>query len=164
MKKKFDAQVLRLGHDINIDQILHPRYLNVGDAAEIANHLLENLSSDLESSAAKSRVIVAGRNFGVGPSREKAVAALHAASFAAVLADSFGRAFYRNAVNWGLPVIECPAIHEHIGENENITIDLERSVINCRKGAITFQPLPEIVSRILTSGGLIPHIRKSLNK
>jgi len=164
MKKKIDAQVLRLGHEIDIDQILHPRYLSTGDVGNLACHLFENQSPDLAASTGKSRVIVAGRNFGIGPSREMAIAALGAASFTAAIAESFGRTFYRDAVNWGLPVIECPSIHDQIGENENILIDFERSVIDCRRGVITFQPLPEIVARILAAGGLIPHIRRSLNK
>jgi 3-isopropylmalate/(R)-2-methylmalate dehydratase small subunit len=107
-------------------------------------------------------VIIAGRNWGCGSSREQAVTCLKAAGVGAVIAASFARIFYRNAINNGLPAIACPAAATAIEPGQPVEIDLERAEIRCPVGVFAFQPFPPSVQRILAEGGLIPYLKRSL--
>jgi 3-isopropylmalate/(R)-2-methylmalate dehydratase small subunit len=110
----------------------------------------------------KGDIIVAGRNF--GGSGEEFPRALKTADIACVIAASFSRPFYRNCINLGLPVIENAEAFNNIPDGELISIDLDKGEISCKKGILAFSPHPEIISRILASGGLVPHAKRSLGK
>jgi len=110
----------------------------------------------------KEDIIVAGRNFGCGSSREQAATCLKYAGVGAIVAKTFSRIFFRNAINQGLPLVQCKEAVENISLSETITIDFEKGELSCKKGVFKFPPLPESVLGILKDGGLIPHTKKML--
>jgi 3-isopropylmalate/(R)-2-methylmalate dehydratase small subunit len=153
----------KYGDNVNTDVIFPGKYTyTITDPAEMAAHALEDLDSSFAGGVRPGDVIVAGRNWGCGSSREQAVTCLKAAGVGAVIAASFARIFYRNAINNGLPAIACPAAAAAIEPGQLVEIDLERATISCPAGVFTFQPFPPSVERILAEGGLIPYLKKSL--
>jgi 3-isopropylmalate/(R)-2-methylmalate dehydratase small subunit len=153
----------KYGDNVNTDVIFPGKYTyTITDPAEMAAHALEDLDSSFAGGVRPGDVIVAGRNWGCGSSREQAVTCLKAAGVGAVIAASFARIFYRNAVNNGLPAIACLAAAAAIEPGQLVEIDLERAEIRCPAGVFTFQPFPPSVQRILAEGGLIPYLKKSL--
>ena len=164
MKKRFDGKVYLLGNDVNAEQLYPHRYLHLMDTAEMAKHILEGYEGAPFPRIEKGSIIVAGKNFGCGPSRPQAAIAFKGAGVTCIIASSFARSFYRNAINQGIPLIECQQAHEKITKDEIISIDFEKGELCCKKGILTFAIFPEVIIKILSSGGLIPHIRKSLGK
>jgi 3-isopropylmalate/(R)-2-methylmalate dehydratase small subunit len=147
--------------DINTDYIISGRYkFKIDDMDELAKHIMEDIDPEFASRIRSGDMIVAGRNFGCGSSREQAPRALKAAGVSAVVAKSYARIFYRNAFNVGLPLIECDT--DWIIAGDEITIDLEKGeVANERTGVKTSSaPIPRTMQTLLEDGGLIPHLKK----
>jgi len=155
------AHVYKRDH-INTDEIIPARYLNTDDRAELAKHCLEDLDADFVKKVAEGDVIVAGEDFGCGSSREHAVWAIRAANVRTVIAKSFARIFYRNAINGGFYLVESPDAVEKIADGDEVDIDFEKGLIHNRTSGedITFTPLPEFAQEIIRAGGLLEYIRK----
>jgi 3-isopropylmalate/(R)-2-methylmalate dehydratase small subunit len=153
----------KYGDNVNTDVIFPGKYTYTAtDPQEIASHALEDLDPTFVGGVQPGDVIVAGRNWGCGSSREQAVTCLKAAGVGAVIAASFARIFYRNAINNGLPAIACPAAVAAIEAGQLVEIHLERAEIRCPGGSFAFQPFPSSVQRVLKEGGLIPYLKKAL--
>lgn len=147
--------------DINTDYIISGRYkFKIDDMNELAKHVMEDVSPGFASKVQKGDVIVAGRNFGCGSSREQAPRALRAAGVSAVIAKSFARIFYRNAFNIGLPLIECDT--DWISDGDVVRVDLEKGevAVDGSDQSTRFSPFPETMRILLEDGGLVPHLIK----
>ncbi|MEA1965542.1 MAG: 3-isopropylmalate dehydratase small subunit [Candidatus Aerophobetes bacterium] len=157
------GKVWKYGDDVNTDVIFPGKYTyTVTEPGEMAEHALEDLDPEFANKVEKGDIIVAGRNFGCGSSREQAATCLKYAGAGAIVAKSFARIFFRNAINQGLPLVQCRQAVENISSDEVISVDFEKGELSCRKGIFSFPPLPESVLGILNDGGLIPHTRKIL--
>jgi len=165
MSNIIKGRVWKYGDDINTDVIFPGKYTyTVSDQAEMAKHALEDLDPTFAQNVKPGDVIVAGRNWGCGSSREQAAFCLKAAGVGAVVAKSFARLFFRNCINAGLPAIVQPEAVDAVEKGEEITIDLERGLIITQKGKeLTFPPLPEEVRGIFEAGGLVEWV-KSVRK
>jgi len=150
-------------NNINTDEIIPARYLNTDDRAELASHCLEDLDGDFVNKVSKGDVIVAGEDFGCGSSREHAIWAICGAGVATVIAKSFARIFYRNAINNGFYLIESPDALDKISDGDELKIDFKAgSIKNKTAGTeISFNPLPDFALEIINDGGLLEHIEKS---
>ncbi len=155
------ARVWRLGDNVNTDQIIPGRYNVTTDRAHLAKYCLCEHCPDFAPNVAPGDVVVAGRNFGCGSSREHAAVALKATGIAAVVAASFARIFYRNAINIGLPVLIAPAAVA-LADGDQIEIDTAAGTIRDLAHDRVFQadPLPEFVQRIVEAGGIVPLVRR----
>lgn len=162
----FSGRVWRFGDDVNTDLIIPGRYLDRYDEAHLANHAMEGLSQTFAKDAVPGDLIVAGRNFGCGSSREQAVMALKAAGVSAVVAQSFARIFYRNAVNLGVAVLVSEDARKVFDDGDSATIDLGRSVMESSDGSkrAHIEKVPDHVMAILGSGGLVPHLKAKIHK
>ena len=151
-------RVWKYGDNVNTDVIFPGKYTYTisNDPAELARHALEDLDPSFANGARAGDVIVAGRNWGNGSSREQAVSCLVAAGVHAVIAKSFARIYYRNAINNGLLVITCPQIVDRVESGDWIEIDMEAAQITYAGVAYSFPPLPEQVREIVAAGGIIP--------
>ena len=157
------GRVWKYGDSIDTDLIFPAKYCyTVSDPDEMGQHALEGLDPDFGAGVQPGDVIVAGRNFGCGSSREQAVLTLVAKGIGAVVARSFGRIFYRNCINNALPAITCPEAVEALEEGDRIEIDFAKGQIRGDKGTFSFPPLPEAVRGIFDAGGLIPYTRRRL--
>ena len=157
------AHVYKRDH-INTDEIIPARYLNTDDIDELTKHCMEDLDAGFINKVAAGDVIVAGNDFGCGSSREHAVWAIQGSKVGAVIAQSFARIFYRNAINCGFYCIELQNAAEKINDGDKIDIDYEKGVINNNTtGAqIKFIPLPDFAIEIIKDGGLLKHIKKKV--
>jgi len=146
--------------NINTDEIIPARFLNTDDEAELAKHCMEDLDEEFVRKVSPGDFIVAGSDFGCGSSREHAVWSLRGAGVAAVIADSFARIFYRNAINCGFLVVEAPGIAEKINNGDKLDIDSKNGKItNLTKGkTYEFTPLPDFALDIIEAGGLLNKI------
>ena len=152
----------KYGDNINTDVIFPGKHTyTLTDPEEIAAHALEDLDPNFASMVKPGDVIVAGRNWGCGSSREQAATCLKWAGVGAVIAVSFARIFYRNAINNSLPAIVCPEAVAAIEAGQTVTIDLAGAKIQCPAGDFAFDPFPPSVQQILAGGGLISHLRNS---
>jgi 3-isopropylmalate/(R)-2-methylmalate dehydratase small subunit len=158
------GRVWKFGDDVNTDVIMPGKYLAMRNPAEIAPYIMEGLDPDFARKARPGDVIVGGRNFGCGSSRETAPAGLHAFGIAAVIAVSFGRIFLRNAINIGLPVLEAPDAARALTEGSTVTIDVTTGVILDGTTGRAFQaaPFPPRLQEIIRAGGLVPYVRRRL--
>ena len=158
------SKVIKYGDDINTDVIFPGRYLEIVDAQEMAKHAMEDLDEKFHEKVKDAKIIVAGKNFGCGSSREQAAIALKYAGVGAIVARSFARIFYRNAINQGIPVIECSECVEIIEDGDEIEIDLDKGVIvdKSKNRTFNFKPLPEFIQNILRQGGLLPFLKQTL--
>ncbi len=156
------AHVYKRDH-INTDEIIPARYLNTDDEKELATHCMEDLDKDFVKKVKAGDVIVAGEDFGCGSSREHAVWALRGAGVATVMAKTFARIFYRNAINCGFYLIESAEAVDKIGDGDEVEIDFERGVISDKTTGerIEFRPLPDFALEIIKDGGLLEHIKKA---
>lgn len=151
----------KFGDDISTDLIAPGRYYHLrSNLPELAKHVLEDANPNFASSMSKGDFVVGGRNFGLGSSREHAPLIIKLAGVSAVIAKKFARIFYRNAINVGLPAIECDT--DQIAQGDELEVDLASGkIINKTQGTeISFRPLPEIMTAILEDGGLVAHILK----
>lgn len=154
----------KYGDDINTDVIFPGRYLAITDPEEMAQHAMEDLDPDFVKDVQKGDVVVAGSYFGCGSSREQAVTCLKHAGVSAIVAKSFARIFYRNAVNLGMPVVQCSET-DKIEKGDEVEVDLKGGVLKIvnRNEILQFKPLPEFILGIIEDGGLIPNLKKKLN-
>jgi 3-isopropylmalate/(R)-2-methylmalate dehydratase small subunit len=155
------AHVYKRDH-INTDEIIPARYLNTDDEAELAKHCLEDLDKDFVNKVQAGDIIVAGEDFGCGSSREHAVWAIRGAGIQTVIAKSFARIFYRNAINNGFYVIETSEGLEKINDGDELEIDYKAGLIKNKTAdtEIKFHPLPDFAIEIINNGGLLNHITK----
>jgi 3-isopropylmalate/(R)-2-methylmalate dehydratase small subunit len=163
MIKMSAAHVYNRDH-INTDEIIPARYLNTDDQAELAKHCLEDLDSGFVNKVQAGDVIVAGEDFGCGSSREHAVWAIRGAGVQTVIAKSFARIFYRNAINNGFYLIESDQALEKISDGDELQIDYKTGLIKNKTAGIDieFAPLPNFALEIIKDGGLLEHIKKKM--
>jgi 3-isopropylmalate/(R)-2-methylmalate dehydratase small subunit len=155
------AHVYKRDH-INTDEIIPARYLNTDKEAKLAKHCLEDLDAGFVKKAKPGDIIVAGEDFGCGSSREHAVWAIRGAKVQTVIAKSFARIFYRNAINCGFYLIELAGATEKINDGDEIEIDYKNGLIKNKTAGkdIRFDPLPDFALEIINDGGLLEHIKK----
>jgi len=159
-----NGKVWKYGDDVNTDVIFPGKYTyQPMEPAEMAEHALEDLDPEFAKAVQPGDIIVAGKNFGCGSSREQAATCIKAAGVAAIIAPSFSRIFFRNAINSGLPVIELSEGADAIQTGEQVGIDFSAGVVEHDGKTYSFPPLPPEVLAILEDGGLIPHVKKALN-
>ena len=157
------GKVWKYGDNVNTDVIFPGRYTyQIMPPEEMAKHALEDLDPEFAASVKPGDVIVAGKNFGCGSSREQAAACLKAAGAQAVVARSFARIYFRNAINLGLPVIQSEEACASLEKGDDIEIDFARGEIRSSRGTYRFRPLPESVIGILEAGGLLEYTKKKL--
>ena len=156
------GRVFKYGDNIDTDVIIPARYLNTFDMSELSKHCMEDISPDFADRVQKGDIIVAGRNFGCGSSREHAPLAIKACGVSCLIASGFARIFYRNAINIGLPIIECAEAAEDICENDEVQIFLgDGEIRNLTKGkTYRTQPFPQFIQEIIDAGGLLNSIVK----
>ncbi len=158
-----NGRVWKYGDDVNTDVIFPGKYTyQPMEPAEMAEHAMEDLDPEFAKNVRQGDVIVAGKNFGCGSSREQAATCLKAAGVAAIVAPSFSRIFFRNAINSGLPVIELAKGTEAIETGDEVEIDFEAGILRHEGAEYRFPALPPEVLAILEDGGLIPHVKKVL--
>jgi 3-isopropylmalate/(R)-2-methylmalate dehydratase small subunit len=158
------GRVWKLKDNVNTDVIYPGKYLPIIVPEEMAKHTLEGLDKDFPKKIKKGDIIVAGFNFGCGSSREQAATSLKYAGIACVVAKSFSRIFFRNAINQGLALVESKEAFDLIRDKEEIIINYKTGEIGIKDKKISFPPLPEFLMSILEEGGLIPYVRKKLGK
>ena len=161
MNKIIKGRVWVLGEDTDTDVIYPGKYLPILDPVEMAKHALEGYDIAFPGKLRTGDIIVAGPGFGIGSSREQAATCLKAAGIAAIVAGSFARIFFRNAVNQGLPTVQAD-IADRLKDGDEITIDFDHCRISFPGGTANFPPLDESVQKILEAGGLIPAVRRKL--
>jgi 3-isopropylmalate/(R)-2-methylmalate dehydratase small subunit len=158
---KLAGKVWRFGNDIDTDLIIPARYLNTSDPSELAQHCMEDADSQFPARVKAGDIIVADKNFGCGSSREHAPIAIKAAGVSCVVAKSFARIFYRNAINIGLPILECIEAVDATAAGDEITVDLDSGKIkNMRTGEeFSAVPFPPFMQSIMAEGGLINYLK-----
>ena len=152
--------VFKYGDNVDTDVIIPARYLNSSDPGELAAHCMEDIDKDFIKKVKKGDLIVARKNFGCGSSREHAPIAIKAAGVSCVIAETFARIFYRNAINIGLPILECPEAAAGIEAGDEVEVDFDSGIIRNLTRGTTFQgqAFPEFMQKIIACGGLIPYI------
>lgn len=158
------GRVWKFGDNIDTDIIIPARYLNTFDPDELAKHVMEDVDSDFSNKVRMGDVIVAGRNFGCGSSREHAPIAIKAAGISTVVAKSFARIFYRNAFNIGLPIFESEEASERIREGDEIEIDADHGIIRnlTTNEKYRANPVPPFMQDLIAAGGLVEWTRRKL--
>ena len=156
----FDGKVIKYGDNVDTDVIIPARYLNSSDPKELATHCMEDIDKDFIKNVKKGDIIVASKNFGCGSSREHAPIAIKAAGVSCVIAETFARIFYRNAINIGLPIIECPAASQGIDAGDEVEIDFDSGMIynHTKNTQFQGQAFPEFMQKIIAAEGLINYI------
>ena len=159
---KFEGKVIKYGSNVDTDVIIPARYLNTIDKKELASHCMEDLDVTFTQRVKPGDIMVADYNFGCGSSREHAPIAIKASGISLVIANSFARIFYRNSINIGLAILECPEAVLGISDGDKIEADLYNGVIYNKTTGKSFktQPFPEFIQKIITNGGLVESIKK----
>lgn len=157
---KANGTVFKYGDNVDTDVIIPARYLNTSEPKELAMHCMEDIDASFVNRVKQGDIIVASDNFGCGSSREHAPIAIKAAGVSCVIANSFARIFYRNSINIGLPIVECPEAVAGISAGDSVEVDFDAGmVINKTTGkSYKTQPYPEFMQRLISAGGLIPYI------
>ena len=152
----------KFGHNVDTDQIIPAKYLVTTDAKELAKHCMEIADADFPTKAKAGDILVAGRNFGCGSSREHAPLAIKGMDLGLVIAESFARIFFRNCINIGMPILECPAAAQEIHPGDQLEVDLDKGVIKnvTQNKSYTAQPFPDFMQQIINAGGLMPYVKK----
>ncbi len=163
---KFEGKAHRYGRDIDTDVIIPARHLTTTDPAELAKHCLEDLDPQFVNKVSQGDILVAEENFGCGSSREHAPISIKAAGVSCVIAKSFARIFYRNSINIGLPIMECPAAVDAIKAGDEVSVDADAGVITNKTTGQTFtaQPFPPFIQEIIECGGLIERTKKKMGE
>ena len=163
---KFTGNAIKYGDNVDTDVIIPARYLNTIDKKELASHCMEDLDKTFVSRVNVGDIMVAGNNFGCGSSREHAPIAIKESGISLVIANSFARIFYRNSINIGLAILECPEAVAGINEGDKVEADLDNGVIYNRTTGAEFKtkPFPEFVQKLITAGGLVESIKKGIIK
>lgn len=159
---KANGKVHKYGDNVDTDVIIPARYLNTPDAKELASHCMEDIDKEFVNKVNEGDIMVGGFNFGCGSSREHAPLAIKTAGISCVIAKTFARIFYRNAINIGLPILECEAASDAIEDGDQVEIDFNTGVItNVTKGeTYSAEPFPEFIQDIISAGGLMASIKK----
>ena len=154
------GKVFKFGDNVDTDVIIPARYLNVPDPEELAKHCMEDIDKDFANKVNKGDIIVATKNFGCGSSREHAPIAIKAAGVSCVIAKTFARIFYRNAINIGLPIIECEEAANDIKAGDEVKVDFDSGLITNMSNGNTYQgqAFPEFMQKIIASEGLVNYI------
>ena len=157
---KAQGRVHKYGNNVDTDVIIPARHLNTQDHKELASHCMEDIDKDFINKVQQGDIMVAGDNFGCGSSREHAPIAIKAAGIDCVIANTFARIFYRNAINIGLPIMECPEASEKIEAGDEVEVDFDSGIIkNLTKGEeYKAYPFPESIQKIIKAGGLLNSI------
>lgn len=155
------GKVFKYGNNIDTDVIIPARYLNAPSPEELAKHCMEDIDKEFIKNVKVGDIMVGGSNFGCGSSREHAPIAIRAAGCSCVIAASFARIFYRNAINIGFPILECPEAAEKINDGDTVTVDFETGVITDETTGETFQAVafPPFIAKIIEKGGLFEYIK-----
>lgn len=158
------GKVWKYGSDVDTDVIIPARYLNTSDPAELAKHCMEDIDAAFAKNVKPGDIIVAEDNFGCGSSREHAPISIKAAGVSAVIANTFARIFYRNALNIGLPILECPEAVQGISKGDEVEIDLANGIIKNITRNKTYQaaPFPEFMQELIKAGGLVNYTKELL--
>ncbi len=163
VQAQLSGRVWKFGDDVSTDHIIAGRYLTSTDPKVLGEHAMENVDPQFVKKVRPGDVIVAAANFGCGSSREQAPIALKAAGISCVVADTFARIFFRNSINIGFPVVECPGLHEKVKEGDRVTVNLAAGHVVLPSGEkVPFLPLPPNILEILNAGGLVPKLRAEL--
>ena len=162
---KLKGRVWKFGDDVNTDLIIPGKYLELTEPREMARHAMEGIDPTFHERVGVGDIVVAGRNFGCGSSREHAPLALKYAGVGAVIAESYARIFYRNAINIGLPALECPGVADAVDDEDVLEIDLNSGIIKVagKEVRLRFTPLPEFMVGVLNEGGLTAYLRKHMD-
>lgn len=161
---RFEGNAHRYGRDIDTDVIIPARHLTTTVPAELAKHCLEDLDPDFVNKVQTGDILVAEENFGCGSSREHAPISIKAAGVSVVIAKSFARIFYRNSINIGLPIMECPAAVDGIKNGDKVSVDADTGTITNLSTGESFQaqPFPAFIQEIIEAGGLIERTKKKM--
>lgn len=159
---KFQGRIIKYGDNVDTDVIIPARYLNTSDKKELASHCMEDLDKSFVTRVKAGDIMTAGYNFGCGSSREHAPIAIKESGISLVIAKSFARIFYRNAINIGLAIVECEEAVDGIKEGDEVKADLDKGVIyNLTTGkSFQTQPFPQFIQTIINGGGLVASIQK----
>ena len=160
--KAAHGHVYKYGDNVDTDVIIPARYLNSSDPKELATHCMEDIDKDFVKKVQPGDIIVANKNFGCGSSREHAPIAIKAAGVSCVIAETFARIFYRNAINIGLPIIECPEAAQGIAAGDEVEVDFDSGVITDKTTGATYQgqAFPPFMQKIIDSEGLVNYINQ----
>ena len=160
----FKGTVFKYGDNVDTDAIIPARYLNLHEPADLAAHCMEDIDIDFVNKVKAGDIIVANSNFGCGSSREHAPVAIKASGISCVIAKSFARIFFRNAINIGLPLLECAEAVDNIKAGDKVEVDLAAGKItNISNGkSFTSKPYPEFMMQIVNAGGLVEYTKKKL--
>ena len=158
---KVQSTVIKYGDHVDTDVIIPARYLNAPSPDELAKHCMEDIDKDFKAKSETSKIIVAGRNFGCGSSREHAPIAIKASGISVVIADSFARIFYRNSINIGFPILECPEAAAAIRNGDTVSVDFASGVIHDDTTGASFQAaaFPPFIQKIIEHDGLLPYLK-----
>lgn len=164
--KAAKGHVFKYGDNVDTDVIIPARYLNSSDPKELALHCMEDIDKDFVKNVKAGDIMVANKNFGCGSSREHAPISIKAAGVSCVIAETFARIFYRNAINIGLPIIECPEAAEGIDAGDQVEIDFDSGRIYNRTKGTEFQgqAFPPFMQELISAGGLVNYINSKKNK
>ena len=159
---KAEGKVIKYGDNVDTDVIIPARYLNTIDKKELASHCMEDLDATFTSRVQDGDIMVAGYNFGCGSSREHAPIAIKEAGISCVIAKTFARIFYRNAINIGLAILECPEASEKIDAGDEVEIDFDTGIITnlTKNESYQAQPFPDFIKDIINKGGLLKSLQK----
>ena len=160
---KAEGRIFRYGDNVDTDVIIPARYLNTSDRKELASHCMEDIDSTFVSSVKEGDIIVAGRNFGCGSSREHAPIAIKESGISCVIAATFARIFFRNSINIGLPILECPEAAEEIKAGDSVSVDFSTGVITDETTGKEYkaEPFPPFMQSLIEAGGLVPYIKEN---
>ena len=155
-----EGKVFKFGDNVDTDVIIPARYLNSSDPKELAEHCMEDIDKDFVKKVSKGDIIVAEKNFGCGSSREHAPISIKAAGVSCVIAETFARIFYRNAINIGLPILECPEAAKAIKDGDQVEVNFDDGVITDKTTGESFkgQAFPEFMQKIIAAEGLVNYI------
>ena len=158
----YQGTAFKYGDNVDTDVIIPARYLNAPSAEELAKHCMEDIDVDFVKEVKKGDIMVGGENFGCGSSREHAPIAIRASGISCVIAASFARIFYRNAINIGFPILECPEAAARIKKGDAVTVDADKGIIKNETTGEVFHatPFPAFINRIIENGGLLPYLVK----
>ncbi|MBQ2678420.1 MAG: 3-isopropylmalate dehydratase small subunit [Bacillota bacterium] len=156
------GRVHKYGDNVDTDVIIPARHLNTQDHAELASHCMEDIDAEFVNKVKTGDIMVAGNNFGCGSSREHAPVAIKASGISCVIAATFARIFYRNSINIGLPILECPEASSKIEDGDEVSIDFDTGIITNETKGETYQamPFPDFIKEIMADGGLMNNLRK----
>jgi len=161
-----NGKVLKYKDNVDTDVIIPARYLNTSDPKELAAHCMEDIDKDFVKRVKAGDIIVAGKNFGCGSSREHAPIAIKESGISCIIAETFARIFYRNSINIGLPILECPQAAKEIEDNDELTVDIKTGeIVNVTKGKkYKAEAFPPFMMELMESGGLINYVKAKISK